>query len=136
MIQGSIPEKRRLMNLRILSLVIIGFATGFCLATPGRAEATTSAETYESVSKEKILLALDRIEEAYPQLAEGVEVARKALDLPLMTDSGSVDGVCRTYDFKTKDGTGIQIHICCSDDSPCYLSHISVCWKKTCQGYS
>ncbi len=123
------------MYLRILSLAIIGFATGFIATTPGRAEATTSPETYKSVSKEEIILALDRIEDAYPRLAEGIGVAREALDLPLMTNSGPVDGVCRTIDVKTKDGTGVQIHICCSDDTPCYLSHIFVCWKKTCVGY-
>lgn len=123
------------MSLRILSLVIIGFATGFIATTPGMAEATASPETHKSVSKQEILLALDRIEEAYPRLAEGVGVAREALDLPLMTDSGSVDGACRTIDIKADDGTGVSLHICCSDNEPCYLSHIFVCWKKTCVGY-
>ena len=124
------------MSLRILSLVIIGFATGFIATSSGSAEATTSTEAYKSVSKAEILMSLDRIELAYPRLAEGVEVARQALDLPLMTDSGAVDGnACRTYIFQTKDGTGIQVHICCMDEDPCYLSHIAVCWKKNCQGY-
>ena len=124
------------MKFRILPLVIIGFFTGFIATTPGRAEATASAETYKPVSKERILLLLDRIEETYPRLAEGAEVARDALDLPLMTDSGSIDGAaCRTYSNYSEDGTGIQVHICCSDGSPCYLSHITVCWKNSCVGY-